>query len=179
MVDEGAPYRGFLYAGLMLTVDGLRVLEFNCRLGDPEAQVLLPRWSGDLLELLLAADRGDVTDADFDVDPAAAVGVVLASPGYPEQPRTDIPVRGIDAARGTGAQIYFAGVREQDGVLRTSGGRICTVVGQGADLAAARTVAYKAIERLEVPGSFYRRDIAMPPAARLLPTRPGTVGSPR
>jgi phosphoribosylamine---glycine ligase len=161
LVDEGAPYRGFLYAGLMLTSEGPQVLEFNCRLGDPEAQVVLPRVRSDLLELLLAVDSGDVHAAALDVEPAAAVGVVVASEGYPESPRAGVEVRGIEAARAAGAEIYCAGVRLEDGRLVTSGGRVVTVVGRGVDVAEARRIAYAAAEVIEIPGSFYRRDIAL------------------
>jgi phosphoribosylamine--glycine ligase len=162
MVDEGTPYRGFLYAGLMLTARGPMVLEFNCRLGDPEAQVVLPRLRGDLLRLLVAADRGDAGAEPIEIAPGAAVGVVLASEGYPEAPRTGVAIDGLDAARATGADVYFAGVRRAaGGGLVTSGGRICTVVGRGTDVAAARRLAYQAIAHLRVAGAHYRSDIAL------------------
>jgi phosphoribosylamine--glycine ligase len=159
MLDEGMPFRGFLYAGLMLTPSGPCVLEFNCRLGDPEAQVLLPRLQCDLVALLRAADRGDVRAAPFAIDAAPAVGVVIASPGYPEAPRAGIPVHGLDAARATGARVYCAGVRAHEGGLLTSGGRICTVVGRGADIAGARAAAYAGVDRIAIDGAFHRRDI--------------------
>ena len=161
LLDEGLPYRGFLYAGLMLTATGPQVLEFNCRLGDPEAQVLLPRVESDWLDLLLAADGGDVGAAPFELDPGAAVAVVVASAGYPEAPRTGMEVRGIDAARACGAEVYCAGVRLDAGRLVTSGGRILSVVGRGSDVAAARDAAYGAVAAIGVEGSFYRRDIAL------------------
>jgi phosphoribosylamine--glycine ligase len=164
-LEDGMPYRGFLYAGLMRTPDGVRVLEFNCRLGDPEAQVLLPRLQSDLLALLQAADAGDVTQAALAWQPGAAVGVVLAAPGYPDAPRMGEPLRGLDAARATGTQVFCAGVQTRGDGLVTRGGRICTVVGRGADIAAARRAAYAGIERLESPGAFYRRDIALQVAA--------------
>ena len=159
LLDDGVPFRGFLYAGLMLSAAGPQVLEFNCRLGDPEAQVLLPRLRGDLAALLRAADRGDVNAVPLDIDPAPAVAVVIASPGYPEAPRLGIPIRGLDAARATGAAVYCAGVRAQNGGLVTSGGRICTVVGRGGDRAAARDAAYAAVDRIAIDGAFHRRDI--------------------
>jgi phosphoribosylamine--glycine ligase len=160
LLDEGVPYRGFLYLGLMLTARGPRLLEYNCRLGDPEAQVLLPRLRGDFLQLVRAADAGDLAAAELEIGPEAAVGVVLASEGYPEAPRTGRSLRGLEAARQAGARVYCAGVRQEDGGLVTSGGRICTVVGSGRDLTAARDLAYAAVQRLEVEGAFYRRDIA-------------------
>jgi phosphoribosylamine--glycine ligase len=162
MADAGTPYRGFLYLGLMLTASGPQVLEYNCRLGDPEAQVLLPRLRSDFLQLLLACAGGDVASAPLDVDPClAAVGVVIAAPGYPEAPRADLPVTGIDAARAGGALVYCAGVAGRTGALRSRGGRILTVVGTGPDLAAARAQAYAAVACIHVPGSFYRDDIAL------------------
>jgi phosphoribosylamine--glycine ligase len=161
LVDEGTPYRGFLYAGLMLTADGPQVLEFNCRLGDPEAQVLLPRLRTDLLRLLRAADRGDAGGAALEVDPGAAVAVVVASPGYPDLPQLGRVVHGLDAARATGARVYCAGVRARDGALVTSGGRICTVVGRGADVAAARQAAYAGVDCITIDGAFHRRDIGL------------------
>jgi phosphoribosylamine--glycine ligase len=159
-VDEGMPYRGFLYLGLMLTAAGPQLLEYNCRLGDPEAQVLLPRLESDVLRLVGAAHAGDVGAAPLEMGAEAAVGVVLASEGYPEAPRTGRRVRGLEAARATGARVYCAGVAGTGADLVTTGGRICTVVGLGADVAAARRQAYEAVGHLEVEGAFYRRDIA-------------------
>jgi phosphoribosylamine--glycine ligase len=160
MVDEGTPYRGFLYLGLMLTENGPRVLEYNCRLGDPEAQVLLPRLRCDFLELVVAASHGELHSAQLDLDPGAAVGVVVASPGYPELSRTGLPVRGLDIARAKGARVYSSGLRRDGDLWLTTGGRICTVVGQGASLAEARRAAYDAVAQVEIEGAFYRRDIA-------------------
>ncbi len=161
MVDEGVPYRGFLYLGLMLTADGPKVLEYNCRLGDPEAQVLLPRVRTDFLSLLLECEGGDVTSTPFAVDPAlAAVGVVMASEGYPEAPRADQPITGIEAARAAGALVYCAGVAGSGVALRSRGGRVLTVVGTGTALAAARRQAYAGVACIHIPGSFHRDDIA-------------------
>ena len=165
LVDEGSPYRGFLYAGLMLTESGPQVLEFNCRLGDPEAQVLLPRVRSDLLDLLLAADQGDLTAADFELEPGAAVGVVVASAGYPEAPRTGVEVHGVEAARARGAAVYCAGVRRVGDRLVSSGGRILSVVGRGPDVASARAQAYAAVGEIAIEGAFHRRDIAARAAA--------------
>jgi phosphoribosylamine--glycine ligase len=159
MVDEGTPYRGFLYAGLMLTSGGPQLLEYNCRLGDPEAQVLLPRIGSDFLELLLACDAGDVTEAEFQLDPGTALGVVVASSGYPNAPLVGMPVHGLEAARKLGASVYCAAVRAAGAGLVTSGGRVCTVVGRGADAAAARRGAYEAVAQVRIEGSFYRSDI--------------------
>jgi phosphoribosylamine--glycine ligase len=160
MLDEGAPYRGFLYLGLMLTPQGPQVLEYNCRLGDPEAQVLLPRMRTDVLDLLSAAQAGDVTGAEFHLDAnVCSVGVVVASEGYPSRPRTGRPVRGLEEARRLGAQVYCAGVAQGEEGLVTSGGRVVTVVGQGRSLAEARQRAYAGVGALDIPGSFHRSDI--------------------
>lgn len=160
MAAEGRPYGGFLYFGLMLTPNGPRVLEYNCRLGDPEAQVLLPRLDGDLLSVLQRAAAGDVGSTDLDDRGDAAVGVVLAARGYPEAPHTGARLDGLEAARELGALVYCAGVREDAGGLVTAGGRVCTVVGRGPTLGAARTRAYAAIVALRAEDTFYRSDIA-------------------
>ncbi len=161
LVDEGAPYRGFLYAGLMLTPSGPQVLEYNCRLGDPEAQVLLPRFRADWLRLLDAAEQGDVMSAEFELDPGAAVAVVLASAGYPDAPQLGRAVEGFEAARERGAKVWCAGVRARGATLVTSGGRICTVVGRGADIASAREAAYAGVDCIAIEGAFYRHDIGL------------------
>ncbi len=161
MLEEGIPYRGFLYLGLMLTPAGPQVLEYNCRLGDPEAQVLLPRLRSDFLDLVLACLDGDVTACRFDIaDDLCTVGVVIASEGYPEQLRAARPIRGLEAARRAGATVYCAGVEKRGDDLLTRGGRILTVVGSGASVGAAREVAYAGVGAIEIPGSFHRTDIA-------------------
>jgi phosphoribosylamine--glycine ligase len=166
---RGIDYRGTLYAGLMLTDDGPKLLEFNARFGDPEAQVVLPRLDTDLAELLLAAAEGDLAKVP---SPAfvddAAVCVVLASPGYPEAPRTGAAIQGLDDVGGLpGVTVFHAGVAaNDDGVLVTSGGRVLDVVGTGATLAAARHRAYDAAGRIHWPGIHYRTDIAMEASKR-------------
>jgi phosphoribosylamine--glycine ligase len=160
---RGIDYRGALYAGLMLGEEGLTVLEFNVRFGDPEAQVLLPRWSGDVTASLAAAASGTLSDHNaptFSAD--AAVCVVLATPGYPEAPRPGGRIEGLDEARAVpGARIYAAGVAEQRGTgLVTAGGRALDVVGLGADLGEARRLAYRAVGMLSWPDMVYRSDIA-------------------
>ncbi len=157
----GIEYRGVLYAGLMLTADGPRVLEFNVRFGDPEAQVVLPRWSGDAVEVLASVAAGSLTKvAAF--TPDAAVTVVLAAPGYPASPRTGHVIDGIeDAAAIDGVEVFAAGVRDDErGRLVTGGGRVLAVTGRAGDLAAARTLAYRGVEAISWPGMMYRRDIA-------------------
>jgi phosphoribosylamine--glycine ligase len=161
MATRGAPMRGVLYAGLMLTPDGPRVLEFNARFGDPETQVVLPLADLDLLELCEAVAHG--TLADLPPVPApegAAVGIVLASGGYPGPYRTDLPVEGIEAAPDDVLLFHAGTKRGEDGVLLTSGGRVMTVVGLGADLAAARERAQAGVAAIGFEGVHARTDIA-------------------
>ncbi|MGC8626134.1 MAG: phosphoribosylamine--glycine ligase [Acidimicrobiales bacterium] len=162
LYKRGIDYRGALYAGLMLTEDGPKVLEFNVRFGDPEAQVVLPRWDGDVAVALLAAARGQLSDRDApSFSSQAAVCVVLAAPGYPSEPRTGSPIEGLEEARALkGVEIYAAGVAEQDGRLVTAGGRVLGVTGLGKDLAEARRLAYHAADLVSWPGMVRRDDIA-------------------
>lgn len=162
---RGVDYRGVLYAGLMLTPDGPRLVEYNVRFGDPEAQVVLPRLRTDLAELLAAAAAGDLSAAPppaFVED--AFVTVVLASAGYPGRPRTGDPISGIAAARATGAVLYCGGVaadpRAPDGLV-TAGGRVLDVTGTGPTVAAARDHAYAAASLVSWPGEHHRTDIAL------------------
>jgi phosphoribosylamine--glycine ligase len=161
---RGTDYRGALYAGLMLTEDGPKVLEFNARFGDPEAQVLFTRWEGDVAGALAAAAEGALSDVDEPRFSAhAAVCVVLAAPGYPEAPRTGAVIEGIEAARAVpGASLYAAGVsRDAGGRLVTAGGRVLNAVGTGADLAQARQLAYRVAGMVSWPDMVVRSDIAM------------------
>jgi phosphoribosylamine--glycine ligase len=174
MARRGTPFVGFLYAGLMLTADGPRLLECNARLGDPEAQVILPRLAAPLGPLLLAAARGrldDGVEARLPVLPGASVGIVLAAAGYPDAPEQGTAIRGIDVARFTGALVFHAGTRQRagsEGGFETSGGRVLTVVGRGRDLAAARTNAEAAAAAVSWRGMQRRTDIAADvPAARV------------
>jgi phosphoribosylamine--glycine ligase len=174
LVRRGAPFRGFLYAGLMLTADGPRLLECNARLGDPEAQVILPRLAAPLGPLLLAAARGRLEDGGepaLPVLPGASVGVVLAAAGYPGKPRDGAAIEGIEAARLAGALVFHAGTRRRagfDGGFETSGGRVLTVVGRGPDLATARALAETAADAISWPGMQRRMDIAaVLPAGRV------------
>jgi phosphoribosylamine--glycine ligase len=160
---RGIDYRGVLYAGLMLTPDGPRLLEYNVRFGDPEAQVVLPRLTSDLAELLAAAAAGDLRRAPppaFGAD--ACVTVVLASEGYPGEPRGGDVIEGIEAAEAQGAVVFVAGVRRDgDGRLVTAGGRVLAVTGSGATVGAARRHAYAAAGCVSWPGMHYRTDIAL------------------
>ncbi|MBI5069802.1 MAG: phosphoribosylamine--glycine ligase [Deltaproteobacteria bacterium] len=162
LARRGAPFRGALYAGLMLTPRGIRVIEFNCRLGDPETQPILMRLQGDLVPALLAAARGDLSGVTLRVDPRAAVGVVLAAEGYPGRVASGDAIAGAEADLGPDVQIFQAGTaRSADGTLVSSGGRVLTVTALGADLAAARARAYDALSRIRLRGSHYRRDIGV------------------
>ena len=157
----GAPYRGLLYAGLMLTAGGPKVLEFNCRFGDPEAQAVLPRLDSDLFELLHATVREKLEEIELKWDPRPAVCVVMASQGYPGAYEKGKVVRGIETAEGTeGVMVYHAGTKRVDRQLVTSGGRVLGVTALGDDLAAAQRRAYEAVNCISFDGAFCRRDIA-------------------
>ena len=159
--SEGIRYRGCLFAGLMLTADGPKVLEFNCRFGDPETEVLLPRLRTDVAELLLACARGQLP-SDRGADAAdAAVTVVLASGGYPGPYETGVEVHGlVGAASLDGVTVFHAGTAERDDRVVTAGGRVLAVSALGDSLAQARTRAYEACERISFDGMRYRHDIA-------------------
>lgn len=156
---RGIEYRGFLYAGMMLTSNGPKVLEFNCRLGDPETQVVLPLLDEPLAELLLAGAEGRLTNEPFAWRSDHAVDVVLASRGYPEAPETGFPITGLDD-HDDDVLVFHAGTARVDDQLLTTGGRVLNVVGLGADLATARERAYEAADRIEFSGKRYRSDIA-------------------
>ena len=158
---RGIDYRGVLYAGIMLTADGPKVLEFNVRFGDPETQVVLPRWDGDVADLLASAADGSLGAAPT-FRAGAAVAVVAAAEGYPASPRMGEPIEGIDAAVAIdGVQVYAAGVgRDTHGQLVTAGGRVLAVTGLAPDIAKARALAYQGVEAISWPGMTYRRDIA-------------------
>jgi phosphoribosylamine--glycine ligase len=162
LARRGRPFRGALYAGLMLTPRGLKVIEFNCRLGDPETQPILMRVQGDLVPALLAAARGDLSGTALQVDPRAAVGVVLAAEGYPGKVATGDAIQGAEEDFGEGLQVFQAGTaRAADGALVSAGGRVLTVTALGADLAAARSRAYRALSRIRLRGGHYRKDIGV------------------
>jgi phosphoribosylamine--glycine ligase len=160
LARRGAPFVGLLYAGLMLTDAGPRVLEFNCRFGDPETQALLPRLDGDILEALVAAANGDLSGVELEAAPTAAVAVVLAAGGYPEEPESGIPIGGIEVAGATGALVFHAGTALRHGQLVSAGGRVLNVVGIGDSISEARAQAYAAIEQIDFPGAQFRTDIA-------------------
>ena len=159
LARRGSPFVGLLYAGLMLTDSGPRVLEFNCRFGDPETQSILPRLQGDLLTTLHAAATGELDDDVRAVDDAA-VTVVLAAADYPERGDTGSPIDGVDEAEAAGALVFHAGTAVRDGRLVTNGGRILNVTAVGPDVASARNAAYEAVGQISYPGMRFRRDIA-------------------
>jgi phosphoribosylamine--glycine ligase len=144
----------------MLTDDGPRVLEFNCRFGDPETQSLLPRLEGDLLAALAACAAGSLGGVSLPVSAQAAVTIVLAGGDYPERGDTGTPIEGIEDAEATGALVFHAGTALHDGRLVTNGGRILNVTALGDSLAEARAAAYDAASRIDFAGVQFRRDIA-------------------
>ena len=155
LARRGSPFQGLLYAGLMRTEDGLRVIEFNCRFGDPETQSLLPRLASDLLPRL----AGDLSQ-QLEVADRAAVTVVVSGGEYPERGDQGTPIEGIEAAEATGALVFHAGTALHDGQLVTNGGRILNVVGTGATVAEARSTAYEAAAHIDFAGMHLRTDIA-------------------
>lgn len=159
LAARGTPYSGLLYAGLMLTEDGPRVLEFNCRFGDPETQAILPLLDGDLLPVLAQAAAGRIDHADLPVSENAAVTVVLASAGYPAAPESGATITGIEDAEASGALVFHAGTAARGDRLESAGGRVLNVSAIGSDVGEAREAAYRAIERIDFPGSQHRRDI--------------------
>ncbi len=160
LASEGSPFRGILYAGLMLTVDGPKVIEFNCRLGDPEAQVVLPRLKSDLLEVMICVALGDVSSASLEWNDQSHVAVVLASGGYPGKYATGFPIDGLDNMP-TGVTVYHAGTRLDGDKVITAGGRVLAASASGDTLEAARCRAYEGVSRIRFPGSFHRGDIAL------------------
>jgi phosphoribosylamine--glycine ligase len=163
--DDGVEYRGFLYAGLMLTDEGPKVLEFNCRLGDPETQVIVPRLDEDLLDLIDRAAGGSLPTEPLRFRDVHAVDVVLAAPGYPESPERGAPVSGVDIADAQDdIHVFHAGTANTPHGLITAGGRVLNVVGIGDELAAARRAAYAAAGTIGFTGKQYRSDIAAQPS---------------
>jgi len=157
LAKEGIYYRGFLYAGLMLTSDGPKVLEFNVRLGDPEAQPLLMRIKGDFLEKLINFYEG--RSISLEIDNRCALCVVLASKGYPENPEVGKEIRGLEEAKKEEVIIFYAGTKIENGKLLTAGGRVLNVCAWGEDIKEAKVKAYKAIEKISFEGMQYRKDI--------------------
>lgn len=168
MQAEGHPYRGFLYVGLMLTADGPKVIEFNVRFGDPEAQVVLPMLDEDLSALLQAAAAGELSSRPGRFRNEPHVGVVLASAGYPERSDNGRVIEGLDAAAAVpGAIVFHAGTSQRDDRIVTAGGRVLTVVGRGASHREAIEIAYRAAGEIRFEGMQFRRDIGRKALAAL------------
>ena len=161
MVRRGTPFRGILYAGLMLTAEGVKLIEFNVRFGDPECQALLPRLMSDLLPALQAAYDGELENFDLRWNDIASIAVVMAARGYPEAPERGSEIRGLDlAAAMPSVQVFHAGTEaDSDGHVRASGGRVLNVCATGVDVQAARDAAYAAVRLIDWPEGFCRQDI--------------------
>ena len=156
--EEGCPFIGVLYGGFMLTEDGPRVIEFNCRFGDPEAQVVLPLLESDLLEIALACAEGRLNQVDVRWKDGAAACVVLASGGYPGKYQTDYQISGLEA-ESPNVFVFHAGTKVADGKVVTAGGRVVCVTGWGADIRAALAAAYDRIRSIQFEAMHYRKDI--------------------
>jgi len=167
LATEGTPFVGVLYAGLMLTAQGPKLVEYNARFGDPECQVLMARLESDLAELMLAAATGRLADAPAPrFSDEAALTVVVAAEGYPGTPRRGGRIAGIEEAAATGAMIFQAGTALRDGELVAAGGRVLSVTALGADVAAAQAQAYAAVDRIDFEEGFFRSDIGWREIAR-------------
>jgi phosphoribosylamine--glycine ligase len=165
LATAGIEFRGLLFPGLMMMTDGARVLEFNCRFGDPETQAILPRLKSDLLDLLEATIDGTLADTAPVWDDRAAVTVVMASGGYPDKYDTGKTISGLDDCRDMpDVQIFHAGTKRENDRIVTNGGRVLAVTALGATVNDARTRAFEAVSRISFEGVHYRRDIALPPA---------------
>jgi phosphoribosylamine--glycine ligase len=162
LLQEGITFRGLLYPGLIITSDGARVLEFNCRFGDPETQAILPRLKSDLLPLLEATIDGNLGKCAIEWDTRAAVTVVLASGGYPGKYETGKTISGLtDAAKLEDVQVFHAGTKRAEGEVKTAGGRVLAITALGSTLETARTRAYEAVSRIHFENCHYRHDIAL------------------
>jgi phosphoribosylamine--glycine ligase len=160
MAAMGAPFSGVLFAGLMLTADGPKLIEYNARFGDPECQVLMMRLQDDLLELMLATARGELAGRDaVRLSSETALTVVMAANGYPGQPQTGGAIGGIDTAEAGGARVFQAGTRSEGGKLLAAGGRVLAVTATGTTAAAAQAGAYAAVGKIDFPTGFNRSDI--------------------
>ena len=160
MAAEGMPYKGVLYAGLMLTQAGPKVIEFNCRLGDPETQAILPLLQSDGLELFQASIAGDLRGVTPRWSSQSALTVVMSAPGYPAEYDTGVEIKGISEAEAPDCLVFHAGTKVLDSRLVTAGGRVLAVTGLGNTLAEAATVAYRGVKQIDFNGAHYRKDIA-------------------
>lgn len=161
MKAEGRPYQGCLYAGLMINGDSIKVVEFNCRFGDPETQVIMPLLDGDLAEIMLACATGTLAKADIGWHDQAAVCVVMASGGYPGSYQQGLPISGLAEADALeGVAVFHAGTKVVDGQIVTAGGRVLGVTAVGKNISEAKDKAYEAITKISFEGAHYRQDIA-------------------
>jgi phosphoribosylamine--glycine ligase len=160
MAARGTPFKGVLFAGLMITADGPKLIEYNVRFGDPETQVLMLRLKSDLLAAMLATSGGVLDSFDLQWSDDAALTVVFAAEGYPGTPKKGTEIRGLESARAVeGVEIFHAGTKAIDGRIVADGGRVLAVTARGRTLADAQARAYQAIDRIDWPGGFFRRDI--------------------
>ena len=159
MEERGSPFIGVLYAGLMITKEGPKLIEYNVRFGDPECQVLMPRLKDDLLALMKGAVDGQLAHMSARWRDEAALTVVMAAEGYPGTPQKGSPIRGLEAAEAEGADVFHAGTAMRDGALVANGGRVLNVTALGRTVTEARDKAYRAVDRIDWPGGFCRRDI--------------------
>ena len=167
MAAEGMPYSGVLYAGLMLTDEGPKLIEYNARFGDPECQVLMMRFDGDLVELLLAVAEGRLAgQGPVQLADRTALTIVMAANGYPATPEKGGAIKGIDAAEATGARVFHAGTADRDGMIVAHGGRVLNVTATGGSVKAAQQAAYAAVDAIDFPTGFCRRDIGWREVAR-------------
>jgi phosphoribosylamine--glycine ligase len=167
LAKAGTPFSGVLYAGLMLTADGPQLIEYNVRFGDPECQVLMMRFTGDLLALMLATSEGRLGEMETPrfADDTALI-VVMAARGYPDTSETGGAIAGLDAAQATGARVFQAGTRLDDGTLVAAGGRVLGIAAAGADVATAQAAAYRGVDAIDFPSGFCRHDIGWRALAR-------------
>ena len=160
MAQEGRPYKGCLYAGLMITKDGPKVVEFNARFGDPETQVVLPLLESDLVDIMLACVDGTLAEQDIIWSDGAAVCVVVASGGYPKSYKKGFAIEGLDEAKAAGTEVFHAGTVKKDGKIVTAGGRVLGVTAKAGNIKDAVDKAYAGVKKISFPGAFYRKDIA-------------------
>ena len=165
MRAEGMPYQGVLYAGLMLTSSGPQLIEYNCRFGDPECQVLMTRFAGDLAEVMLACAKGELEGVETAFTEETALTVVMAAKGYPGTPEKG-GAMDLGAAEDGGAKVFHAGTAVKDGVLVANGGRVLNVTATGGSVTEAKTAAYEAVAKVNFPSGFYRSDIGWKEVAR-------------
>ena len=159
LAKDGHPFVGVLYAGLMMTADGPKVLEYNTRFGDPECQPLLMRLDGDLVDIMQAALAGDLSAVPVRQKPESALGVVVCAKGYPQSYPKGMPIEGLDEAEADGTKVFHSGTVIENGVCKANGGRVLCVTALGKTLAEAQAQAYKAVDKIRMPDSFHRSDI--------------------